>query len=204
MTGEYATPVPLANEHVRLEPLGHEHAPDLAHAVGDLWETWYTHIPHPEQMAAEIDARLDKQSRGEIAAWAIVDTHGYAVGMTTYLHLDPDNRRLEIGSTWLGRDAQGTVVNPASKLLLLQRAFETLGCLGVEFRCHWHNRQSRRAIEALGAKLDGVLRKHTVFENGTVRDTCVYSVLDDEWPTVKLGLTERLRHARSRRAARDS
>jgi RimJ/RimL family protein N-acetyltransferase len=98
---------------------------------------------------------------------------------------------LEIGSTWLGRDVQRTGINAAAKLLLLTRAFEELDCLAVEFRTHWHNRQSRNAIERLGAKQDGVLRKHTVFENGTVRDTVVYSITDDEWPTVKFALKDR-------------
>lgn len=114
------------------------------------------------------------------------------MGMTTYLNLDPANRRLEIGSTWLGAQAQGTKINPASKLLLLDRAFEDLGCIAVEFRTHWHNHQSRAAIARLGAKQDGVLRNHTIFENGTIRDTVVFSIIESEWPTVRYGLTERL------------
>jgi RimJ/RimL family protein N-acetyltransferase len=151
-------------------------------------------------MAADIDARIAKQRRGDTAAWAIIDAaSGKAVGMTTYLNLDPDNRRLEIGSTWLGRNAQGTSINPATKLLLLTRAFETLGCLGVEFRTHWHNHQSRAAIEHLGAKQDGVLRKHKILPNGTIRDTVVYSITDDEWAGVKLGLEQRLADHAGRR-----
>ncbi|MFT4219430.1 MAG: GNAT family protein [Microbacterium sp.] len=189
----YAEAPLLRNEFVELQPLAPAHRADLAGAVGDLWRTWYTPIPSPEAMAAEIDSRLAKQARGEIAAWAIVDAAtGRAVGMTTYLNLDPDNRRLEIGSTWLGRAAQGTAVNPAAKLLLLERAFDKLGCIAVEFRTHWHNHQSRAAVARLGAKQDGVLRNHKVFENGTVRDTVVFSILDSEWPTVRVGLVERL------------
>lgn len=112
--------------------------------------------------------------------------------MTTYLNLEPANRRLEIGSTWIGSTAQGTGINAAAKMLLLERAFEELDCIAVEFRTHWHNHQSRRAIERLGAKQDGVLRNHTIFDNGTVRDTVVFSIIAAEWPTVKFGLAERL------------
>lgn len=185
----------LRNAHVELHPLGVEHHDDLVEAVrvDDLWQTWYTHIPSPEGMADDIRRRLARQADGTIAAWSIIDPASRrAVGMTTYLHLDPANRRLEIGSTWIGRQFQGTRINPAAKLLLLERAFDVLGCIAVEFRTHWHNHQSRAAIAKLGAKQDGVLRNHTVFENGTVRDTVVFSVLDSEWPTVRYALNERL------------
>jgi len=142
-------------------------------------------------MRDAIESRIALQHDGRMAPWAIIDVRsGRAVGMTTYCNPDPANRRLEIGSTWLGKEAQRTGLNTASKLLLLTRAFEELQCLAVEFRAHWHNHQSRRAIEGLGAKQDGVLRKHTVFENGTIRDTVVYSITDDEWPTVKFALHE--------------
>lgn len=194
---------PLANEFVRLEPLDTTHHDDLASAaaVDDLWRTWYTGIPSPDGMAAEIKARMERQRSGQIAAWAILDpVSGRAVGMTTYLNLDPVNRRLEIGSTWVGVGAQGRAVNPAAKLLLLSRAFDDLGCIAVEFRTHWHNRQSRAAIEKLGAKQDGVLRNHKLLGDGHIRDTVVFSVIDAEWPTVRLGLTERLAAFRRRNA----
>ncbi|MEV7693190.1 GNAT family protein [Microbacterium sp. NPDC089189] len=189
------TPV-LENVHVRLEPLDPSHAADLsaAVAVGELWKTWYTRIPAPDAMAIEIERRLDEHRAGRLAPWAIVSpATGTAVGMTTYLNLDAANRRLEIGSTWLGRDAQGTGVNPAAKLLLLERAFDELGCRAVEFRTHWHNHQSRAAIARLGAKQDGVLRNHVVWADGTLRDTVVFSIIDSEWPTVRAALTARLR-----------
>lgn len=194
---------PLANEFVKLEPLAATHRDDLANAVADddLWRTWYTAIPSPDGMAAEIGTRVERQRSGEIAAWAIVEpASGRAVGMTTYLNLDPVNRRLEIGSTWLGVGAQGGAVNPAAKLLLLSRAFDDLGCIAVEFRTHWHNHQSRAAIAKLGAKQDGVLRNHKVLGDGHIRDTVVFSVVDTEWPTVRLGLTERLAAFRRRNA----
>ncbi|MGA4508691.1 GNAT family N-acetyltransferase [Propionibacteriaceae bacterium G1746] len=189
-----ARPV-LENDFVRLEPLHQSHRDDLAaaSAAGELWRVWYTHVPSPDEMADEIDKRLAKHAAGAVVPWAVVDTSsGRAIGMTTYLNLDPANRRLEIGSTWLGRDAQGTRINPATKLLLLSRAFDDLGCIAVEFRAHSHNRQSRAAIEKLGAKQDGVLRNHKVLDNGTVRDTVVFSIIDAEWPTVKYGLAQRL------------
>ncbi len=185
----------LRRAEVELRPLRADDRDDLAAAVadGELWRTWYTHIPSPAQMAAEIETRRARQADGEIAAWAVVDpVTGRAVGMTTYLHLDPANRRLEIGSTWIGRRHQGTGLNPAMKLLLLARAFDELGCIAVEFRTHWHNHQSRAAIARLGAKQDGVLRNHVILENGTVRDTVVFSILDSEWPTVRHGLEARL------------
>jgi len=192
--GFSATPV-LANDRVRLEPLALAHAGDLAvaSADGELWRTWYTRIPSPDDMVSEIRLRLARHAAGELAPWAVVDARtGTAVGMTTYLNLEPRNRRLEIGSTWLGRAAQGTGINPGAKLLLLERAFEQLGCIAVELRTHWHNHQSRAAIARLGAKQDGVLHNHTVWTDGTLRDTVVFSILDSEWPTVRTALTHRL------------
>lgn len=186
----------LANEFVHLEPLAQSHADDLmaAVAVDDLWKVWYTHVPSPDGMADAIERRLAMAANHELVPYAVVDpATNSAVGMTTYMHIEPDHRRLEIGSTWLGRSAQGTAINPAAKLLLLARAFEDLECIAVEFRTHWHNRQSRAAIEKLGAKMDGVLRNHQIFENGTLRDTAVYSIIESEWPTVRFALTERLR-----------
>lgn len=191
----FSDAVALGNQFVRLEPLCQAHHDDLVAAVkiNDLWRTWYTHIPGPDTMAADITRRLALHAEGRMVPWAVIDpASSRAVGMTTYLNLEPGNRRVEIGSTWLGSTAQGTGINAAAKLLLLQRAFEELDCLAVEFRAHWHNQQSRRAIERLGAKQDGVLRNHTIFENGTIRDTVVFSIIDGEWPTVKFGLLERL------------
>lgn len=189
----------LRNELVSLVPLSLDHVGDLAQAVadGDLWRTWYTSIPSPEGMAQEIERRLAEHAAGALVPWAVIyPASGRAVGMTTYLHLDPENRRLEIGYTWIGREAQGRGINPAAKLLLLERAFEVLGCIAVEFRTHRHNRQSRAAIERLGAKQDGVLRQHQRMADGSLRDTVVYSILDSEWPAVRRGLQARLEQYR--------
>lgn len=183
----------LSHPAGRLEPLSQAHHDDLCAAVGDLHSLWYTSIPSPAEMATEIDRRLDAQRAGALAPWAVVDAStGRAIGMTTYLNLDPGNRRLEIGSTWIAASAQGTGVNPAIKLLLLERAFETLGCIAVELRTHWHNHQSRTAIARLGAHQDGVLRQHQVWRDGTLRDTVVFSILDREWPSVRRGLEARI------------
>jgi RimJ/RimL family protein N-acetyltransferase len=172
-----------------------EHAAALrsAVAVGNLWRTWYTTIPSPEAMVEEIEVRLAQQRAGRVAPWAIVDARmGEAVGMTTYLNLDEPNRRLEIGSTWLGLESQGTGLNQAAKLLLLTRAFEDLECNAVEFRTHWHNHQSRAALSRLGAKQDGVLRNHKIWHDGSLRDTVVFSITATEWPAVRSALTARL------------
>jgi RimJ/RimL family protein N-acetyltransferase len=144
-------------------------------------------------MGAEIEHRLAKHRAGRVVPWTIRAADGRAVGMTTFLNIRPDHRRLEIGSTWIAPSVQGTGVNTEMKLLQLTHAFETLDCIAVEFRTHWHNHRSRRAIAALGAKQDGVLRNHDLWRNGTMRDVVVFSIIAGEWPTVRLSLRERLR-----------
>jgi RimJ/RimL family protein N-acetyltransferase len=175
---------------VRLVPLVMEHEAGLTAAVrdGELWRLWFTSAPSPEGMKAEIERRLGLQAAGTMLPFTVMDASGEIVGMTTYMNVDPGNRRVEIGSTWYAARVQRTALNTEAKLLLLGHAFETLGCIAVEFRTHWMNQQSRRAIERLGAKLDGVLRNHSVAANGTLRDTCVYSVIAGEWPAVKAHL----------------
>jgi RimJ/RimL family protein N-acetyltransferase len=185
-------PVTLRSGHVTLEPLAHAHEPELAEAVKDgaLWQLWYTSVPPPEGTAAEIDRRLRLQAAGSMLPFAVIDAGaGRVVGMTTYMNVDQVNKRVEIGSTWYRKSAQRTDLNTRCKLMLLGHAFETLNCIAVEFRTHFFNRQSRAGIERLGAKLDGILRNHQVAPNGTLRDTCVYSIIAAEWPTVKAHLT---------------
>jgi RimJ/RimL family protein N-acetyltransferase len=188
-------PVTLTGVHVVLAPLGPEHRGDLAEAVrdGELWQLWYTIIPRPEEMGAEIERRLALRARGTALSFAVLDrATGRAVGHTSYLNADAVNRRLEIGATWYRRSLQRTAVNTECKLLLLGHAFEARGCNAVELRTHVLNQQSRRGIERLGARLDGILRNHMVMPNGTLRDTCVYSITAPEWPTVKAHLTWQL------------
>ena len=183
-------PVTLHGQQVRLEPLHPDHAPALALAAqdGELWQLWYTAIPAPDQMAAEIARRLALQALGSMLPWAVIDAAGKPVGMTTYMNIDNAHQRVEIGSTWYARSVQRTALNTEAKRLLLAHAFEALDCIAVEFRTHRFNQQSRRAIERLGAQLDGMLRNHQRAANGTLRDTAVYSITADEWPTVRAHL----------------
>jgi RimJ/RimL family protein N-acetyltransferase len=139
-------------------------------------------------MAAEIARRLQLQQAGSMLPFTVLDAAGRIVGMTTYMHIDAVHRRVEIGSTWTARSAQRSALNTECKLMLLRHAFDTLGCIAVEFRTHRLNTQSRRAIERLGAQLDGILRAHQVAPNGSLRDTAVYSITAAEWPAVRAHL----------------
>jgi len=191
-------PITLAGTHAKLEPLALAHAAELADAVqdGELWKLWYTSIPEPAAMTKEIERRLALQAAGSMLPFAVRDAAGRACGMTTYMNVDAANKRVEIGSTWYARRVQRTPLNTECKLMLLGHAFETLDCIAVEFRTHFFNTQSRRGIERLGAKLDGILRSHARAGNGTLRDTCVYSIVAAEWPTVKAHLRFQLGRAR--------
>jgi RimJ/RimL family protein N-acetyltransferase len=186
-----AAPGTLAGQHAVLEPLAPAHEADLVEAVcdGQLWNHWYTAVPAPDAMAAEIARRLALQAQGSMIPFAVIDPDsGRAVGMTTFMNIDAPNRHVEIGSTWYRAAVQRTALNTACKLLLLTHAFEAWDCIAVEFRTHFLNRQSRAGIERLGARLDGVLRNHQLGREGTLRDTCVYSIVHSEWPTIKVHL----------------
>jgi RimJ/RimL family protein N-acetyltransferase len=188
-------PVELSGGIVRLEPLSHDHEAGLVEAVrdGDLWKLWYTAVPTPDGMGEEIDRRLALRDAGSMIPFATRDLRtGRIIGMTTYMNIRADIPRVEIGSTWNAGSAQGSGTNAESKLLLLSHAFDVWGCPAVEFRTSWHNRQSRAAIERLGAKLDGVLRQDMRTPDGSLRDTCVYSVIAAEWPQVRSSLRFRL------------
>ena len=186
----WLSPVRLVGAHCSLEPLAPEQHDELVAATrdGELWKLWYTAIPSPESMSTEIARRLDLQARGSMLPFTTRDANGRVVGMTTYMNVDAAHKRVEIGSTWTATSAQRGPFNTECKLLLLGHAFETLGCIAVEFRTHVFNQQSRRAIERLGAKLDGILRNHQRASNGTLRDTAVYSITESEWPTLKAHL----------------
>ncbi|MGP8122551.1 MAG: GNAT family N-acetyltransferase [Xanthobacteraceae bacterium] len=191
-------PVVLEGRHARLEPLSPAHHDGLVDAVkdGGLWNLWYTFIPTPEKMTAEIDRRLGLQASGAMLPFTVKQPDGTIAGMTTFMNVDAVNRRVEIGSTWYRAAVQRSPLNTQCKLLMLQHAFETLDCIAVEFRTHFFNHASRRGIERLGAKLDGILRSHQVAPNGTLRDTVVYSIIAAEWPTVKAHLTYQLERPR--------
>ena len=185
----WPAPLTLAGSHVRLEPLSRDHAPALRDAAAALGQLWYTSVPTPDGMMAEIDRRL---SLATMCPFTVMTPDGTAVGMTTYMNTDAANRRVEIGSTWIAPSVQRTPLNTEAKLLLLTHAFEALDCIAVEFRTHRMNLQSRRAIERLGAQLDGILRSHMILPNGTIRDTAVYSITAADWPVTRVHLQARL------------
>src|SRR5882724_8177109 len=188
-------PITLRGTYAILEPLSQAHHDDLVEAVqdGELWKLWYTVIAEPAKMRAEIDRRLDLQVKGSMLPFAVIDTRtSKAAGITTYMNVDAPNRRVEIGGTWYRKSVQRTALNTECKLLLLTHAFESLGCICVELRTHFFNHQSRRGIERLGAKQDGILRNHQIAPNGTLRDTVVYSIIAGEWPTAKVHLNYQL------------
>lgn len=183
-------PVTLRGRHATLEPLGLQHVDGMKDAVkdGELWTLWYTAVPSPDGMKVEIERRLDLQAKGSMLPFAVLDAQGVCVGMTTFMNVDATHKRVEIGSTWYAKRVQRSGLNSECKLMLMTHAFEVLGCIAVEYRTAFYNQQSRRAIERLGAKLDGILRNHQRYANGALRDTCVYSIIASEWPTVKAHL----------------
>jgi len=185
---EIVQPVTLKGQHVELIPLSLDHTEAQIAAVedGELWKLWYTSAPAPEKMREEIERRLALQAAGSMLPFTVIDpATGKVAGMTTFMNIDAANRRVEIGSTWYAKSVQRSGLNTEAKLLLLGHAFDALDCIAVEFRTHFMNHHSRRAIERLGAKLDGILRSHQISPNGTLRDTCVYSIIAPEWPTVR-------------------
>ena len=181
---------------MRLEPLASEHRDGLEQAAADgrLWELWFTSVPAPGETDAYIAAALEGQEAGHMLPWAVRDTaSGEIVGSTRYHDIVPAADRVEIGWTWYARRCQRSHVNTACKLLLFGYGFEQAGCKVVGLRTDNFNFRSQRAIEALGAKRDGVIRHHWPRRDGSVRDTVLYSVLATEWPDVKRHLELRLR-----------
>ena len=191
-------PLTLRGRYATLEPLAARHHDGMVEATkdGELWNLWYTSVPSAEGMAKEIERRLDLQAKGSMLPFAVLDADGRTAGMTTFMNIDAVFKRVEIGSTWYAKRVQRTPLNTECKLMLMTHAFETLGCIAVEYRTSFFNQQSRRAIERLGAKLDGVLRSHQRHSDGSLRDTCVYSIVASEWPAVKAHLTLQLTRAR--------
>ena len=184
-------PIQLEGELVKLVPLQKSQKVDLVFAASDgkLWELWYTTVPSPKTMDSYLDTALAEQALGKALPFAVINKKtNTIVGSTRYLNVDSKNKRVEIGATWYAKKVQRTGINTECKYLLLKYAFENLNCIAVEFRTHFHNHASRNAILRLGAKQDGILRNHRVDEQGNMRDTVVYSILDSEWKTVKTAL----------------
>ncbi len=189
------SPVTLEGHGIRLEPLEPAHEPGLAAAAADgrLWELWYTAVPGPGDVGRYVADALAGQAAGTMLPWAVRETEsGEVVGSTRYHDVSAPVDRVEIGYTWYAARFQRSHVNTAAKLLLLGHAFETVGCAVVGFRTDNFNFRSQRAIEALGAKKDGVIRHHQARRDGTVRDSVMYSILAAEWPDVKRHLATRL------------
>lgn len=191
----------LTGKVVQLEQLSVDHGEDLRAATrdGELWNLWYTSVPRPEDVEAEIRRRLDLQRNGRMipfVARRLSDAR--VIGMTSYYNLDWAVPTVLIGHTWNASSTHGTGLNIESKRLLLAHAFERLECASVRFETHRLNRQSRQAIEALGAQLDGILRHDRRMPDGSLRDTCSYSILRDEWPAVRQHLDHRLNRGRNR------
>ncbi|WP_151805816.1 GNAT family N-acetyltransferase [Acinetobacter bereziniae] len=178
----------LENDHVILKPLEIQHMEALIEAVcdGELWNLWFTHIPTPEQMGAEIQRRLNLQTQGKMLPYTVIEKQtAQVLGMTSFMNIEAVHRRVEIGSTWYRQSVQRTHINTACKQLLLSYAFDHLNCIAVEFRTSSFNFKSRAAIERLGAKLDGILRSHQIVKDDILRDTYVYSILKSEWAAVR-------------------
>lgn len=189
------SPITLEGHGVRLEPLRPEHHDGLAAAAADgkLWELWFTSVPEPALTAGYIADAIAGQRAGHMLPWAVRDlATDTIVGSTRYHDIVTAVDRVEIGWTWYSASRQRSRVNSACKLLLMTHAFETLGCRVVGFRTDNFNFRSQRAIEALGAKQDGVLRHHLRRRDGSVRDSVIYSVLASEWPAVRRNLEWRL------------
>lgn len=193
------TPSTLEGHGVRLEPLDPQHEPGLRAAVADgrLWELWYTVVPEPEKISKYVADALAGHAAGTMLPWAVRElTTGSIVGTTRYHDVVAAIDRVEIGYTWYAASWQRSHVNSACKLLLMTHAFETMGCQVVGLRTDNFNFRSQRAIEALGAKKDGVLRHHQMRRDGSARDSVMYSILVSEWPDVKRHLTARLMRTR--------
>jgi RimJ/RimL family protein N-acetyltransferase len=188
-------PITLEGKYVRLEPLSLDHHPRLCE-IGiddDIWRWTTAPVRDAEGMRTYIETALRYQKEGAALPFATVEqTSGQAVGSTSYLNIDKANRRVEIGATWLGRQWQRTPINTEAKYLMLRHAFDTLGCLRVEFKTDFLNERSRNAILRLGAKEEGVLRNHMVTASGRIRHSVYYSIIDSEWPTVRARLEEQL------------
>ena len=196
MKSRWIEPIVLLGKHVTLEPMATRHIAGLQAATryGQLWKLWYTAVPSPEQVEEYVEQALHaREHSGEMPFVIHEHKTNKVIGSTRFMNVDEQSQRLEIGHTWYAESYQRTAKNTEAKLLLLTHAFEQLSAIAVEFRTHWINHRSRRAIERLGARQDGVLRNHKRMADGSLRDTVVYSIIESEWPTVKTHLQFMLR-----------
>lgn len=191
MSTNWLYPTTLRGKIVTLAPLAREYTNELLAAAsdGELWNLWFTSVPSNNTIDSYLTKAFKDQEAGHALLFAIIDNKTQKIiGSTRYCNVDNLNQRLEIGYTWYAKSYQRTGVNTECKYLLLQHAFENLNAIAVEFRTHWHNHASRAAIARLGAKQDGILRNHQKSADGIYRDTVVFSIIDQEWPTVRKNL----------------
>jgi RimJ/RimL family protein N-acetyltransferase len=196
----WLTPIELSGTTVKLSPLLESHGSQLLEAAADgkLWELWYTSVPSESTMSDYINQALEDSKQGTALPFVVINQSNQSIiGSTRFLNAEPAHLRLEIGATWYAKKFQKTGVNTECKYLLLKHAFETLDCMAVEFRTHWHNYPSRNAIQRIGARQDGVLRSHRILANGLIRDTVVYSIIKSEWPSVRQDLEFKISKYRS-------
>jgi N-acetyltransferase len=187
----WLSPITLVGQEVDLIPLEKSHREELLRAAadGELWNTWYTSVPSEQTIDIYLETASQEQANGKSLPFVVVNKEDKRiVGTTRYCNIEPENRRLEIGHTWYAKSFQRTGVNTECKYLLLRHAFESLNTIAVEFRTNWFNYRSRTAILRLGAKQDGVLRSHRIDQQGLLRDTVVFSIIQSEWQTVKKSL----------------
>lgn len=199
MKKQWLAPITLENEIVRLVPLQLEHEQALLEAASDgkLWELWYTSVPAATNIRMYLETALEQQANGSSLPFLVIDQKTEKViGATRYCHADASNRRLEIGYTWYAKSYQRTGVNTACKYLLLRHAFETLDVIAVQFMTNWFNFKSRAAIQRIGAKQDGIIRNHRIDQNGNIRDTVLFSIIREEWQTVKFSLAYEMERRR--------
>lgn len=189
----WLNPVNLVGRYVSLEVLTMDHLDGLKEAVldGESWRLWYANVPSPNTMAQYIQKAIMRAEEGELAFAVRCLKTQKIVGTTRYYHVDEKNKRARLGYTWYAQSVRKTPINTESKFLLLQHLFENHQAMAVEFRTHFFNQASRKAIERLGAKQDGILRCDQIMKDGSIRDTVVYSILGTEWPAVKNNLLNR-------------
>lgn len=193
---KWLKPVQLKREHIGLDLLKPSDRLGLLAAAtdGNLWDLWYTGVPSADSVDQYIEDAVAEFEQDVALPFVVRDLRNdRVIGTTRFMNAEADHRRLEIGHTWYAASYHGTGSNAICKYVLLEYAFETLNCVAVEFRTHWHNIRSRKAIAKLGAKQDGVLRQHRILPDGSFRDTVVFSILASEWPAVKRGLEYQMR-----------
>ena len=196
MNNTWLKKVTIESETVSLVPLQKEHAASLVEAAsdGELWNLWFTTVPDEATIDSYIGFALSEQQKGRSLPFVVVHKETQKIiGSTRYCNADTGNKRVEVGYTWYSKSFQRSSVNTECKLLLLTHAFEELSAIAVEFRTHWFNQTSRKAIARLGAKQDGILRNHQLMPDGSYRDTVVFSIINNEWLAVKSHLMNKLR-----------